>query len=1344
MKRLKQTMAIILSTLLAAGFVTGIDPGRHAFADPDPAPTANTRTVETFRAATVIDDFETEQSVAGWHAGDNVSAISAASSAPNTGSAFQGSKMLNAKSVLNLQNNVWRTVFREFSTPVDWSASRYVMMAFNHYGYLPNNDPYLVRIKLYSGSDAIEGIVATDENQWNKIGLFIGDWAGRNAVDKIEVSWQHAYDRANYPDDPHPYWPDPQFQIDYLHLANDLGWQFSYAGDAEGWTFNSGIVGPVVADSKLTFDIIGNDPNMTSAPMQLNADTNNVITIKLRNGTANTVGKIYWTTDTETGLSESKSRTFALRPNDAGFTEYKVYMIGQPNWTGSITHLRIDPAENPTAAGTIQIDGISTGQEEYTPVEHIGVVSNVKAADTDIQVEGFVPETVDVTGKSWALYEVAPYQYEADTAQMTPVATAAGPLADRQFRFQIPRFDGARDRYYSKFVVALADDNGGDPQYVDAPQYVKEIAFAAENRFPFPTARSKKGLQVQMVDDAEELGLSHAAINVSYNSLMYKTGSNPADTIEYVVDGETFFFRKGAVEGLDRQIKPLSDNDIIVNLILLMYDVVDPDSPNDYLIHPDAARGSGIVYAFNTTNAMGVKYFKAATEFLVDRYTRVDEKYGRAVGYIVGNEVDAQWDWANMGEKTVDQFMEQYERTVRIVYQAARKKYDNPRVYISLTQSWTQPIGSPATRYYKSRDVIDKMNALSKKYGDFPWHVAYHPYPENLFNPATWNDQSAIDSVDSPKVTFKNLHILSQYMGRPELAYGGDRRRIILSEQGFHSSDYSEEAMNLQAAAYAYAYYKTLFLDGIDSFILHRHVDHKGEFGLRLGLWTWDDGRAGANWPGEKKAIYNVFRDIDTDKSLQATEFAKPIIGIADWSEIVPGFDPNVLAQRTAPVPQPIEINKKEIKNQDLVTRDDFETGTDGWQIADNTYALDAVSTEDAYSGSGALEVKFAAEAKQWRGAFKPLAAPIDATASPYLNVAVKLNNTNAGDPYYIKIKAYSGLEVAEGIALVDPAKGWANLSLDLSVWPRKNAIDKIKVWAQSPTNRDWNGSMLIDDVIFSSKNNAMGGLKNIDISASMDTATLAVGSKITVDVTNRDSAAMHGEIGLTPIGDIAFSTSALPVEGLNFGQSKRFAFTVTSYTPGAIQGVTGVRFEYRDSGHTVRLAVQKYTGEDQVPANVKLLYNFENSTNGWTAGENSAGVSSVESFANGPTTPSLGSYVLEVGNAPVEANKWHAATVTPATALNMSDAQSFIYDINGYGGVGSAYETRLRLYSGTEVFEQVFSMQADRWNRITADISGWAFKNNVTKIEIAFRAPQSTLIWGGRFQLDYIGYVKP
>ena len=75
-----------------------------------------------------------------------------------------------------------------------------------------------------------------------------------------------------------------------------------------------------------------------------------------------------------------------------------------------------------------------------------------------------------------------------------------------------------------------------------------------------------------MVGDAEDLGISHAALNVDYNSALYMNGAvNPANTFEYSYEGETFYFKKDWIEERDNSIKSLSDNGVTVSLILLMY-----------------------------------------------------------------------------------------------------------------------------------------------------------------------------------------------------------------------------------------------------------------------------------------------------------------------------------------------------------------------------------------------------------------------------------------------------------------------------------------------------------------------------------------------------------------------------------------------------------------------------------------------------------------------------------------------------------------------------------------------------------------------------------------------------
>ncbi|XID92994.1 DUF5722 domain-containing protein [Paenibacillaceae bacterium WGS1546] len=1308
-------------------------------AEPEPSPTPNTRTVEQFNAYRVIDDFETEQSMAHWQAGENMASVSRVTTEANVFNAAEGSYFLNAASELNLQNNVWRTIFRNFDEPLDLSDSRYLMLAFAHYGYLPNDMPYLVKIRAYSGDDSVEGIARTYENKWNRIGLVIGDWAGRNAIDRIEISWQHRYDRTRdeFPGgDPLPYWPDPKIQIDYVHASNDLGWRFNYDGDAEGWTGSATAVYASTENGVLSFEVIGANPSMTSGAFSLDAVENNTVHLNMKNETGNTQGVLYWTTDSAPEFDLARSAAFPLVPHDDDYTNYTISLVDNSEWAGKITRLRVVLADDSAPAGFIRMNEISFDKVNRAPIEYTGELHDVRIDEHTITVQGSVYGHSEASLPTLALYELDPYEHERDIASLTPIAVQPTPPGGGEFSFVVPRKDGQRDRYYSKFLVT--EQANGDPssvKYVSAPRYATDIAFRAANEYAYPVARSKKGLQVLMSDDAEDLGVAHAAINVVTGALLYKENLNPSNVIEYPLNGRTYYFDKEYVESLDRQIKPLSDNDAIVNLVIILYDGSDPNRMVDVLKHPDAVagEGGGTVLAFNTVEEEGIEAFKAVMEFLTDRYTREDEKYGRAVGYIVGNEVDAQWVWQNMGEKTVSQFIDDYESAVRIAYLAARKHYNNPRIYISLTDHWTQPYDNNPRKAYKGRDVVDLMNRTAKRQGDYPWHVAFHPYPEDFFNTDTWNDERALDSFDTPKITFKNLHVLNDYMGQSDLFTNGERRRIILSEQGFHTKDDSLAVAKEQAAAYAYAYYKTQFLSGIDSFILFSHIDIPVA-GLNMGLWTQDPDTSDPFVPKSKKYIYNVFKYIDTNRSLEVTDFAKPIIGISDWGEVAPGFDPDALALREIPEVVPMAV---EAAAPAAEQGDNFDAGLDGWEAAD--HALSVETTDESLLGDGALKVEFSERSMKWRGAQKRYADAYDATSTPYLHLGVKLTGSVAGDPYYVKVKAYSGKDWAEGVARVDPAAGWTSLSLDLSGWGKRHTIDRMKVWAASTGSRNWEGSLLIDEVSFTEAQSAAGA--NFDAVARLGSDTPAAGSTIELEVTNNGSALLQGNMTVTGINGVYLDLEELDVQGMSFGETRSFTATITGYAP-TNGRLPGIRFQYEGRNLDQTIGVRKPTGENQLPSHEELLFNFEGVADGWVAGSNADSVQSVEKIANGPFGPALGSYALEVQFPTANADVWRTISVTSDHELDLSGADQFFYHINSYGGSGgTGYETRVRLHSGDEVLEQTFPMNPDQWNRIGLDIGNWAHRDNVTGIEIAFRSVGSSNTWyGSRFQIDYVG----
>ena len=402
------------------------------------------------------------------------------------------------------------------------------------------------------------------------------------------------------------------------------------------------------------------------------------------------------------------------------------------------------------------------------------------------------------------------------------------------------------------------------------------------NADPFPTPPDKKGLQVQMVDDALSLGVHHAALNVSLGALWDDT---PRATSWPVSSGGHQYFINGPyAQQLTVQIKTLSDGGTLVYLILLAYPSHVP-TKDALLLHPKSNAETGYtIGAFNTASAEGLDLYRALVGFLAERHSGAHPDLGRVWGYIVGNEVNSQWLWYHLGRQSLAETVSDYEKAVRATHEAVRQHSTHARCYISLDHHWSASMpGIGKSDAYPGRDLLDAFAAVARARGDFEWHVAHHPYPDDLGNPRNWLDKDAPPTDDAPHVTFKNLPVLCKHLERPALLWQGLPRRVILSEQGLHCLA-TPDGENLQAAGFAYVWEQVARCPGIDALIWHRHVDHSQEGGLRLGLWENKPGTISE--PGRKRRLYDMFQKAATPEWTTAAKWALPIVGLESWDEL--------------------------------------------------------------------------------------------------------------------------------------------------------------------------------------------------------------------------------------------------------------------------------------------------------------------------------------------------------------------------------------------------------------------------------------------------------------------------
>ncbi len=436
-------------------------------------------------------------------------------------------------------------------------------------------------------------------------------------------------------------------------------------------------------------------------------------------------------------------------------------------------------------------------------------------------------------------------------------------------------YNTASSRLFSKFVVAVKKN--GSFLAITKPHYITNPEALAKYSLSFGNTTSKKGLLVDpeklQSTELDDLGVRHAAYNIPLSRILGQTTNEHYPTVYYTYNGRNYAFNGQIIAEYDYIFTSLTNRGITTTAIIL-----NDHSAHPELIHPKARSGGHAPYfAFNAADEEGVECMAVAS-FLASRYSGTG--HGKVVNWVIGNEINARSEWNHIEHMDTASYVDEYARAFRVFYNAILSINSSARVYISLDQQWGKSLYSK--NGYGSKEILDEFNRNLKAEGNIDWALAQHPYNYPLTSAKAWSSSGKAGSYvqegeNTPVITIKNLHVLTDYLQKPEMrTEDGEVRHLILSEMGYTSS----QGQELQAASFVYAYKVIEANQYVDSMLFSRETDAPSEVaqGLALGICTLGGGR---------KSIYEAYKYVDTPESAKYTDFALQVIGISNWNEVI-------------------------------------------------------------------------------------------------------------------------------------------------------------------------------------------------------------------------------------------------------------------------------------------------------------------------------------------------------------------------------------------------------------------------------------------------------------------------
>lgn len=771
--------------------------------------------------------------------------------------------------------------------------------------------------------------------------------------------------------------------------------------------------GTLTGDDGLSFEMNSIDPYIESSSLICRNITDSAISFRMKNESNCKSVTLYYS---RTGSYTPEQSIRADLPLSGGVRDI-VFAIPMDE----ITSFRLVFDGN--NKGTVHISSIS--QVRYPKsASYPGTIGEcvIENDKSTVSVRGTLSQTAadryrGDTLTLWAL-DLCDSTDNLTAGNAEPVASALCLSSDFSFSWKDGILSGG---LFKKYVVTVS--HGGSDILLTSAKYVTDPESLAPETGSTAPAVSKKGMSAPEISDLLMTGSGYTEIEIDLCSLF--SASRSGRSFSY--DGRTYYFSENALNSLKAKLDFCRENGIRVYVTLTAKRGGGADK---YLIHPDAEKGCRYA-AFNTTDSEGIAYLRAGCEMLAGMF----EGEGVA-GVCVGVDPADSIQNYSMGAGGLVPVARAYSDALRIVYNVFRSHDPQMKICVSLGCEWNRGI-SPDEKYvFDSRSMLDTVAAIISAGGDIGWSLAYDPYPENADYVACADD-TLTDSTDAERITMGNIGQLTGYMMSGEKDYGGNYRRIALIEHGYVTAGEDDELAERLAADYAYSYYLigTPNYSLIDAYIVSRDLS-RGE----------------------------IYKYIDTNRSLEVTEPALRVLGYPDWLQAVPLFDAERIVCRRVSEKELMAGSPDGMKGQTVLCG--FEKGAEsGWSSSVGNAEFYAGMSLGNHDDLMNVTVRPAYKDK-YSGIRTDFGCVYDLTDAPYLTFDAEIAVLPSGQSAVeICVTVFSGESYVTGTGILN-AGGWNTFTLDMTGFDGLSACDGMAVWLRGVDGKDIGEPTLVIDEI--------------------------------------------------------------------------------------------------------------------------------------------------------------------------------------------------------------------------------------------------------------------------------------